>query len=300
MVDGVLCGGSKGSTGAVVYTDGGLPACGGGCCSRACAPFGPTGVLVCQPASGCHIVGDLCTQDSDCCGSAAIGGAGAGNVTCTFNGDGGLGGLGICRNPVSCKPDGDVCRLASMSCNASCDCCSGNCHQDTCKQDNVGVPRCAPATCAPAGAGCASSASCCNHLPCIPNTNPGDAGSPRFVCGNTTCVPACGGCTNNADCCPGSSCVMQAGNAAGICGPCSTNPPPPPADGGTGSSGGSSGGPSSSGGSGGGSSGAGSSGSSGGPSPDGGGHCSLYGQTCVSSNDCCNGIPCSGGYCVVF
>ena len=46
------------------------PECGGPCCSRACAPWGPTGVLVCQPASGCNVVGDLCTSDSDCCGSA--------------------------------------------------------------------------------------------------------------------------------------------------------------------------------------------------------------------------------------
>jgi hypothetical protein len=291
MVDGVLCGGTS-ADGGVVYKDGGLPSCGGGCCSRACAPFGPTGVLVCQPASGCHVVGDLCTQDSDCCGSAGIGGAGAGNITCTFSGDGGMGGLGVCRNPISCKPDGDVCKLKTMSCNASCDCCSGNCEtMDTCKQDNVGVPRCAPATCVPAGGGCASSASCCNHLPCIPNPNAGDAGgdagTSRFICGTASCVPTCGGCTNNADCCPGSSCVMQPGSAAGICGPCNGNPPP--ADGGTSSSSG-------------GSSSGGSSSSSGGPPPpsDAGKVCSLYGQACVSSSDCCNNIPCSGGYCIVF
>jgi hypothetical protein len=96
-------------------------------------------------------------------------------------------------------------------------------------------------------------------------------------------VPACGGCTNNADCCPGSSCVAQAGSAAGICGPCGGNPPP--GDSGTTSS--SSGGSSSG-------------GSSGGYTPDAGGHCSLYGQVCVTSADCCNGIPCSGGFCVVF
>ncbi|MGH7435358.1 MAG: hypothetical protein ACRENE_06765 [Polyangiaceae bacterium] len=298
MVDGVLCGGT-GVDGGVVYKDGGLPSCGGGCCSRACAPFGPTGVLVCQPASGCHVVGDLCTQDSDCCGSAGIGGAGAGNVTCTFSGDGGMGGLGVCRNPIRCKPDGDVCKLKTMSCNASCDCCAGNCEtMDTCKQDNVGVPRCAPATCVQAGGGCASSASCCNHLPCIPNPNPGDAGAPRFVCGTASCVPQCGACTNNADCCPGSSCAMDPGSAVGKCGPCNGNPPPPPADGGTSSSssGGSSSGVSSSGGSS-------SSSSSGGPPPpppDAGKTCALYGQQCVTSADCCNNIPCSGGFCVVF
>jgi hypothetical protein len=87
-------------------------------------------------------------------------------------------------------------------------------------------------------------------------------------------VPTCGACTNNADCCAGSSCVMQAGSATGICGPCNGNPPP--ADAGTVDSG------------------------SPPPPPADGGLCALYGQMCISSADCCNNIPCSGGYCVVF
>ena len=138
---------------------------------------------------------------------------------------------------MSCKPDGDVCKLKTMSCSASCDCCAGNCEtMDTCKQDNVGVPRCAPAACVPAGGGCASSASCCNHLPCIPNPSAGagDAGASRFICATASCVPQCSACTNNADCCPGSSCAMQPGSAIGVCGPCNGNPPPQ--DGGTTSS----------------------------------------------------------------
>src|SRR5262249_8086430 len=71
LTDGMLCSAS-GPDGSVVYIEGGLPQCGGGCCSRACAPWGPTGVLVCQPASGCHVVGDLCTSDGDCCGSMGL------------------------------------------------------------------------------------------------------------------------------------------------------------------------------------------------------------------------------------
>ena len=43
VVDGQLCGGTA-SDGGVVRNDAGLPACGGPCCSRACAPWGPTGV----------------------------------------------------------------------------------------------------------------------------------------------------------------------------------------------------------------------------------------------------------------
>ncbi len=136
VVDGQLCGGTA-PDGGVVKNDAGLPACGGPCCSRACAPWGPTGALVCQPASGCHVVGDLCTADSDCCGSAGLPGGSGKAVTCVISGSGML---GVCRNPMGCKPDGDVCKLKTMSCNSSCDCCSGNCEtQDTCKQDNMGV-----------------------------------------------------------------------------------------------------------------------------------------------------------------
>jgi hypothetical protein len=264
MVDGVLCGGT-GPDGGIVYIDSGLPQCGGGCCSRACAPFGPTGVLVCQPASGCHVVGDLCTSDGDCCGSAGLPGGSGMAVTCVI---GSPGALGVCRLPSGCKPDGDVCKLKTMSCNSSCDCCAGNCEtMDTCKQDNVGVPRCAPAQCASAGSACASSASCCNGAPCVPN--PVDGGAPRYMCSATQCVAACGGCSNNADCCPGTSCVTAPGSAQGVCGPCGGTPPgdagtaPPPPDAGSGS-------------------------------------CALYGQVCATTADCCGGVPCTGGRCIAL
>jgi hypothetical protein len=68
----------------------------------------------------------------------------------------GGGPVGICRLPSGCKPNGDVCKLATMSCNSSCDC-AGNCEQmDTCKQGNMGVPRCTGAQCVGAGSACAS------------------------------------------------------------------------------------------------------------------------------------------------
>jgi hypothetical protein len=191
---------------------------------------------------------------------------------------------------MGCKPDGDVCKLSTMSCNSSCDCCSGNCeNQPTCIQDNVGVPRCAGACVAP-GAACASSANCCNGLPCVPNPTPG--GMPTYVCAGTQCVAACGLCTNNADCCPGTSCQLQPGTTRGVCGPCGGGGP---GDAGTGSSsGGSSGGSGSTSGS---SSGGSSGSSSGSGSPDAG--CALYGQVCTVSSDCCNGVPCTGGRCIV-
>ena len=63
-VDGTVCGGCN------------------DCCSRLCAPYGPTGVMVCQRANGCHIDGDLCRKDDDCCGGPNSMAPGAGNVTC--------------------------------------------------------------------------------------------------------------------------------------------------------------------------------------------------------------------------
>ncbi|MGO9836497.1 MAG: hypothetical protein ACLP1X_20055 [Polyangiaceae bacterium] len=291
MVDGTVCGG-------VVTAEGGtVPACGGSCCSRLCAPYGPTGVLICQPASGCHVVGDLCAQDSDCCGSAALPGPGSGNVTCDFSSGGAL---GVCRNPISCKPNGDVCKLATMSCNASCDCCSGNCEtMDTCRQDNVGVPRCTGASCVAAGQACSTSADCCSGLPCVPG--PGDAGPPLICYTGGSCVPSCGLCTINADCCVGQTCDMAQGSTSGICGPCNSPPdggvPPDsgtfsdggiPADGGAPADGG---GPP----------------SDGSVPPDGegpgdsgteAGPCALYGQQCTVNSDCCNGIPCTSLRCI--
>jgi hypothetical protein len=38
------------------------------CCSRLCAPFGDTGVSICQAAGGCRLTGELCQSDLDCCG----------------------------------------------------------------------------------------------------------------------------------------------------------------------------------------------------------------------------------------
>jgi hypothetical protein len=273
VVDGQLCGGTA-ADGGIVVNSSGLPACGGPCCSRACAPWGPTGALVCQPASGCHVVGDLCMQDADCCGSAGLPGGSGKGVTCVITAPATI---GICRNPMGCKPDGDVCKLKTMSCNSSCDCCSGNCEtEDTCKQDNMGVPRCAAAQCVDAGGSCASSANCCNGMPCVPNPIAG--GAPAYVCSGTSCIAVCGACTDNADCCSGTSCVIATGSTHGICGPC----------GGVGGDGGPGGGP---GDDGGGSTGGGTpDGSAGGPGPT----CTLYGQICTSTSQCCNGVPCDG------
>jgi hypothetical protein len=270
MPDGTLCAGvNLGPDGGIILQDGGIPSCGGACCSRSCAPYGPTGILVCQPASGCHPVGDLCQKDDDCCGAAGILGGSMKPVTCNVTD----GGIGICTNPMGCKPNGDVCKLMTTTCNSSCDCCAGNCEvKDTCHQDNVGVPRCSNSQCQDAGASCASSADCCNGNPCIPNP---DGGQPPYFCYPGVCVPNCGTCTNNADCCPGESCNQ----VTHVCDPCGGpdgggndgglsdgEPPPPDA-----------------------------SADAPPPPPDGG--CASFGQVCQVSSDCCNGVPCTNGRC---
>ena len=220
-------------------------------------------MLICQPASGCRPVGDVCKADSDCCGGPGVPGPApkGGAVKCNITAPNVL---GVCANPTGCKPNGDICRLPTNQCNADDACCSGvGQPNNPCKQDLLGVPRCADVTCVQAGQGCATSADCCNGVPCVPNPNYVPGGSaPEFVCGATKCVPTAGGCTTNADCCPGNYCTLPPGSSKGTCSPLT---PPPGPDGGV---------------------------------PADAGTCSLYGQTCTTTADCCNGVPCVGGRCL--
>jgi hypothetical protein len=87
-------------------------------------------------------------------------------------------------------------------------------------------------------------------------------------------VPKSGACTVTADCCSPEQCVFPAGSTTGICGGViqpdgGVTPPPdsgtPPPDSGT-------------------------------PPPDSG-VCALYGQSCTTAANCCNGVPCNGGTC---
>ncbi len=286
LVTGEVCG--AGASGGGL--DGGVPTCGGSCCSRACAPWGPTGVWICQPPSGCRPTGEVCQDDSDCCGSAGMPG-GNGSVTCSKAAGATI---GRCDNGNACRAAGSVCKLATSSCNAENNCCAGNVNQDptVCQQDLLGIPRCTGVgDCADAGSlvghACATSADCCG-LPCLPNQDPN--GSP-FICGDS-CAPAGAACTTDADCCAGLPCTLEPGSTKGVCGlipgtdagvdagpsdgavidapvidapvtdaPVTDAPPP---DAGT---------------------------------PDA--SCALYGQQCTTSGDCCNGVPCTNGRCYV-
>src|SRR5439155_9412742 len=113
LLDGELCASSQ-NGGDAGFTDSGTPKCGGACCSRDCAPYGPTKVLICQPASGCKPVGDICSKNADCCGGTIMDG-GSLQTTCIKNG---TDPVGVCSNPTGCKPNGDICRLQTNQCNA--------------------------------------------------------------------------------------------------------------------------------------------------------------------------------------
>jgi hypothetical protein len=232
-----------------------------GCCSRLCAPYGPYNVKVCQPAEGCHVDGDLCTKDSDCCGAAGSGLPGDGNVHCEIQP--GLA-VGICRNPTGCEPEGDVCHYMNYACSISsarADCCGApGAMSGACQLDKLGVPRCyAGGACAQQGGTCAFDMDCCGGGHCVPDA------TGHLVC-QTTCSPSTGPCTVDADCCSGLHCHVAVGSTSGTCG----SPPPPPP------------------------------GYDAGPPPvtPDGGSCAFYGQACMQASDCCNSIPCTNGACV--
>jgi hypothetical protein len=175
-------------------------------------------VKVCQPAEGCHIDGDLCAKDSDCCGGAGSGLPGDGNVVCEI-----MPGftVGICRNPTGCNPEGNVCHYMNYACSISSarnDCCGATGNSGACQLDKLGVPRCHAIACVNAGGACAFDGDCCNGGHCVPGTGG------KLAC-QATCSPSAGTCTTDADCCSGLHCYAAMGSTSGTCG----GPPPPPA-----------------------------------------------------------------------
>ncbi len=63
------------------------------------------------------------------------------------------------------------------------------------------------------GQACASSADCCNSLPCVPNAS----GTPPLVCAAASCAPSTAACTTDADCCSGLQCSIEPGALGGTC-----------------------------------------------------------------------------------
>ena len=268
----------------------------GSCCSRLCAPYGPTGVHICQPAQGCRVEGDLCRKSADCCGAAGSGVLGDGAVVCsnTVNG----GDVGVCMTPGpttaggTCDPEGDVCHYNSpdYTCSISSarsDCCGPQTPKFlACVLDPFGVPRCNAYTgvpgdggvgCVASGNSCATATDCCGGNPCVPDA------SGKLTCSPGSCQSSNQSCTTNADCCAGLPCVASPGSIQGTCTPIlpPPPPPPPPSDGGAGTADGGVGVDS-------------------GVAPDGGGFsCALYGQGC-SALPCCAGTQCISGKCSTF
>jgi hypothetical protein len=218
---------------------------------------------------------------------------GYGNVTCVIQEGNDV---GICRNPKAgpgpggaCNPQGNVCHYQNYSCDISSmrnDCCNGQGADKGCELDPLGIPRCnGLGTCRKAGETCASTADCCEDRPCVPD----DQGQLR--CGSNVCQKTGESCTINGDCCPGETCLVPSGSTVGTCGGGDTG------SGGTGGTGGSAGSAGTSGSSGSNTGGSGGTGGSTGGTGGTSNSCSLYGQTCKVTGDCCNGIPCTMGIC---
>jgi hypothetical protein len=203
-----------GSTNCSAGVDGTVCAGCGDCCSRLCAPYAATGVLVCQPAEGCRINGDLCREDTDCCGGPGTGLPGEGHVTCLK--EHATDPVGICRNPMACNPEGDVCHFKNYNTcgnsSARNDCCGGVGNSGVCQLDPLGVPRCyGLGMCRNPGETCAFSGDCCNGTPCVPDPNG------ILHCG-ASCSNTTGACTSAADCCHGLTCTFPPGSVQGTCG----------------------------------------------------------------------------------
>lgn len=269
----------------------------GVCCSRSCAPYGPTGVFICQYPSGCRVNGELCREDRDCCGGDADADLpGAGNVQCE-KADGAE--IGRCRNSMGCTPQGGVCHYKETICedtstSAPNNCCNFLGNASNCELDSLFVPRCdAIEECREPGEDCASSTDCCNGVPCVPNEDG------RLICydnpggGDPSCVESGGSCTSTSDCCVGSVCLIPTGAGMGTCG----TPEEPGGSGGSAGSPGSAGAGGDTGGmSSGGTSGtAGTGGTGGSDQPP----CAEYGQQCSETADCCNAptVACDSGIC---
>lgn len=253
------------------------------CCSRTCAPYGPSGISICQPPTGCRTDGELCRSSLDCCGGdpdSTI--PGAGEAECRkVNPDDEIGRCKV----GACNPDGAICGSPeegtaacsdSLSAPNGMKCCGtkqadweGDA-QDACVADSLLVPRCSTVECVEQGENCATSDDCCGGQPCVQDKDG------HFVCHGSpgeTCSEEGGPCSASADCCVGSLCLLAPGQATGVCG---SGTPPTESEGTGGASSG-----------GGGSDGAGG-GSQGGGTQE---PCAAYGQDCAA-NECCSDVPC--------
>jgi hypothetical protein len=184
------------------------------CCSRLCVPFGDTGITVCQQAQGCRQTGEICQADTECCGGDADSELpGAGNVSCErAEGED----FGVCRNAMSCSPQGNACHLKDYACSVSAaanKCCAADGAEGECVLDDQGVPRCdgLSGACVEGGGSCAFDLDCCTSR-CLP-----DAGGQLRCADAPTCQSAGQSCSSSADCCPTTMCQRLMNAPFGVC-----------------------------------------------------------------------------------
>jgi len=160
--------------------------------------------------------------------------------------------IGVCAQNHGNQVPGGICRLTGgPACtNAQSDCaCPVDPKVQCCAFDRLGLPRCLgtgscgadggtgtgifngtdPNCCRKPGDTCATSAECCNLIPCVPDSTGTYrcAGNPPNDAG-VVCVPSGGTCSATGDCCVGYVCNIAPGAPSGTCGT-----PPNPTDGGT-------------------------------------------------------------------
>lgn len=184
------------------------------CCSRLCVPYGARGIFVCALAEGCRQTGELCAEDEECCGGDATTDLpGAGNVRCDKLDDAAY---GVCRNAISCSPQGNVCHVQDYACGVSAaanKCCAAEGQTGTCRLDGQGVPRCdgLGGVCREDGAACAMNEDCCSGS-CLPDEDG------LLGCTSTAACFADGEtCTAPSECCPGTTCSRVDGMSFGVC-----------------------------------------------------------------------------------
>lgn len=184
------------------------------CCSRLCVPFGATGTSVCQQAQGCRQTGEICQTDGECCGGEDNSPLpGAGNVSCDKRDEDRF---GVCRNAMSCSPQGNACHFQDYACSvsaASNRCCGEDGYEGECVLDTQGVPRCAGLgnMCFESGESCAFDRDCCAGR-CLPDVEG------RLRCAaQLECQGEGAPCGSSADCCPQTICQRLTDSSFGAC-----------------------------------------------------------------------------------
>ena len=264
------CVSPSGATSCGVSGDPCDPAGGKKCCTLSCTNLG-TGTTICQPALGCRVQGDTCTEVDDCCGLTA--GSSCDNNRCT-NGQSCRPAGSLCGAPTVILEDGGiVCApvpggTGCLRTSSETNCCNGNKvggQETACRVDTGGIPRCfggqsgpcpygytgvAPC-CIDLGSYCDFRDECCNGAVCA---NGADGGR---QCLAGSCKTAGTSCTGGSECCSGLGCLP--GSELGYV--CQTPQAQP--DGGT----------------------------------FDGGVCKVNGSTCSAPAQCCSGICDATGRC---